>query len=210
MKGTGAWTVQDAMETGVAIPTITAAVDARMLSAIRGERLQAAQVLPGPPAVDTGMGTPELIAAVRAALYCAKTCSYAQGMAMLHRASGEHQWNLPLGEIARIWKAGCIIRAVFLKHIQEAFTRQAELPNLLLDPFFRDAVAGRQEAWRRVVSLGVRAGIPLPAFSASLAYYDAYRAERLPANLVQAQRDLFGAHTYERVDQDGSFHTHWD
>jgi 6-phosphogluconate dehydrogenase len=210
MKGTGTWTVQDAMDRGVAIPTITAAVDARMLSAIRDERLAASRQLPCPPAVKSGMGKAELIDAVRAALYCAKTCSYAQGMALLHRASHEFHWELPLGEIARIWKAGCIIRAKFLRTIQEAFARDADLTNLLLDPFFKEAIAERQSAWRKVVSIGQTAGIPLPAMAGSLAYYDAYRTARLPQNLVQAQRDLFGAHTYERVDKDGHFHTQWD
>jgi 6-phosphogluconate dehydrogenase len=209
MKGTGKWTVQDAMDRGVAIPTITAAVDARLVSAIRAERLAAAQQLPAPPPVQTGMGKQAWIDAVRAALYCAKTCSYAQGMAMLQRASDEFDWSLPLGEIARIWKAGCIIRAKFLRSIQEAFARDAGLSNLLLDPFFKEAIAGRQGAWRSVVSIGQSAGVPLPAMSGSLAYYDAYRTGRLPANLVQAQRDLFGAHTYERLDKPGTFHTHW-
>jgi 6-phosphogluconate dehydrogenase len=209
MKGTGKWTVQDAMDRGVAIPTITAAVDARLLSAIRAERLAAAERLPAPDPVQTGLGKQQWIDAVRAALYCAKTCSYAQGMAMLRSASAEFDWNLPLGEIARIWKAGCIIRAKFLRSIQEAFGRNAALPNLLLDPFFTESIAQRQSAWRQVVSIGQRAGIPLPAMSGSLAYYDAYRTGRLPANLVQAQRDLFGAHTYERLDRDGHFHTQW-
>jgi 6-phosphogluconate dehydrogenase len=130
-------------------------------------------------------------------------------MAMLQRASDEFDWSLPLGEIARIWKAGCIIRAKFLRSIQEAFARDAGLSNLLLDPFFKEAIAGRQGAWRSVVSIGQSAGVPLPAMSGSLAYYDAYRTGRLPANLVQAQRDLFGAHTYERLDKPGTFHTHW-
>ena len=209
MKGTGKWTVQDAMDRGVAIPTITAAVDARLISAIRDERLAAARQLPSPPATPTGMSKQQWIDAVRAALYCAKTCSYAQGMAMLRRASVEFDWTLPLGEIARIWKAGCIIRARFLRTIQEAFGRDAALPNLLLDPFFKEAIAQRQSAWRKVVSIGQLAGIALPAMSASLAYYDGYRSVRLPANLVQAQRDLFGAHTYQRLDREGAFHTQW-
>jgi 6-phosphogluconate dehydrogenase len=210
MKGTGKWTVQDAMDRGVAIPTITAAVDARLISAVRDERMAAERQLPGPPAVKTGLSKAEWIDAVRAALYCAKTCSYAQGMAMLHRASGEFDWSLPLGEIARIWKAGCIIRAKFLRTIQEAFARDPDLTNLLLDPFFKEAIAERQSAWRKVVSAGQQGGIPLPAMGGSLAYYDAYRTGRLPANLVQAQRDLFGAHTYERLDKPGHFHTQWD
>ena len=210
MKGTGKWTVQDAMERGVAIPTITAAVDARLVSAIRDERLVASKKIGGNVNADPGMSREEWIDSVRAALYCAKTCSYAQGMALLSRASEEFGWNLPFGEIARIWKAGCIIRAKFLRSIQEAFARDAGLKNLLLDPFFSDAISTRLAAWRGVVSKGQLAGIPLPAMSASLAYYDAYRTERLPANLVQAQRDLFGAHTYERLDKEGSFHTQWD
>jgi 6-phosphogluconate dehydrogenase len=210
MKGTGKWTVQDALERGVAIPTIAAAVDARLLSAIRGERLRAAREIGGEGGGETGMSREDWIDAVRAALYCAKTCSYAQGMALLLRASQEFDWALPIGEIARIWKAGCIIRAKFLRSIQEAFGRDPALTNLLLDPFFREAIATRLEAWRGVVARGQAAGIPLPAMSASLAYYDAYRAARLPANLVQAQRDLFGAHTYERLDRQGHFHTQWD
>ena len=210
MKGTGKWTVQDAMDEGVAIPTITAAVDARLVSSIREERLVASKALPGPDGGETGMSKQEWIDAVRAALYCAKTCSYAQGMALLARTSRERNWNLPFGEIARIWKAGCIIRAKFLKTIQEAYQRDAGLTNLLLDPFFKEAIGQRMDSWRSVVALGVRAGIPLPAMGASLAYYDAYRTARLPANLVQAQRDLFGAHTYERLDGPGTFHTQWD
>ena len=210
MKGTGQWTVQDALERGVAIPTIAAAVDARMLSAIRDERQRAAGTLSGPTPDGPGMDKQAWIDAVRAALYCAKTCSYAQGMALLGRASGEFGWNLPFGEIARIWKAGCIIRAKFLRSIQEAYARDPALDNLLIDPFFKDALATRQDAWRMVVAKGLAAGVPMPAMGASLAYYDAYRAGWLPANLVQAQRDLFGAHTYERLDQEGSFHTQWD
>ena len=210
MKGTGTWTVQEAMDRGVAIPTITAAVDARLVSAIRDERQRAAREIPALPAGETGMDKGAWIDAVRKALYCAKTCSYAQGMALLQRASEEFGWKLPLGEIARIWKAGCSIRAKFLRSIQEAYARDANLSNLLLDPFFKEAIATRQQAWRQVVARGQAAGVALPAMSASLAYYDAYRTARLPANLVQAQRDLFGAHTYERLDKEGSFHTQWD
>jgi 6-phosphogluconate dehydrogenase len=210
MKGTGKWTVQDALERGVAIPTITAAVDARLVSAAHAGRQRAAALLPPPAASGTGMGKRDWIGAVRAALYCSKTCSYAQGMALLRRASEEFGWNLPFGEIARIWKGGCIIRARFLNGIQQAYAREPGLENLLLDPFFRGELAQRVEAWRQVAALGARAGIPLPAMSASLAYYDGVRSARLPANLVQAQRDLFGAHTYERLDKAGSFHTQWD
>ena len=210
MKGTGKWTVQDAAEIGVAIPTISSAVDARIVSAYRDERLAAAKVLAGGESADIGMSKRELIDAVRAALYCAKTCSYAKGMVMLRTASRERDWNLPFGEIARIWKGGCIIRARFLGSIQEAFRRDPDLPNLLVDPFFKEAIAQRLDTWRRVVTAVIKAGVPMPATSSSLAYYDAYRSERLPANLVQAQRDLFGAHTYQRIDKAGTFHTQWD
>ena len=210
MKGTGTWTVQDAYGMGVPIPTIAAAVDARVISAMRGQRLAAAKSIPADVQPKPAADKKAWIDAVRAALYCAKTCSYAQGYAMLRIASEQHNWNLPFGEIARIWKGGCIIRARFLGSIQEAYRRDADLPNLLLDPFFKDELAGRMSAWRRVVVEGIKSGVPLPAMGGSLAYYDAYRTERLPANLVQAQRDLFGAHTYERLDREGSFHTHWN
>ncbi|HUJ75885.1 MAG TPA: NADP-dependent phosphogluconate dehydrogenase, partial [bacterium] len=210
MKGTGTWTVQEAMERGVPIPTITAAVDARLISSEYDERQVAAGTLPAPAAAGPGMTKADWINAVRAALYCAKTCSYAQGMALLRRASLENHWDLPFGEIARIWKGGCIIRAKFLKSIQQAYARQPDLSNLLLDPFFKEALASRLESWRLVVATGMRQGIPMPAMSASLAYYDAYRSARLPQNLVQAQRDLFGAHTYERLDRPGTFHTKWE
>ncbi|MEE8554582.1 MAG: NADP-dependent phosphogluconate dehydrogenase, partial [bacterium] len=210
MKGTGTWTVQDAYGMAVPIPTIAAAVDARVISAMRGQRLAAAKSIPADVQPKPAADKKAWIDAVRAALYCAKTCSYAQGYAMLRIASDQHDWNLPFGEIARIWKGGCIIRARFLGSIQEAYRRDADLPNLLLDPFFKDELAGRMSAWRQVVVEGIKSGVPLPAMGGSLAYYDAYRTERLPANLVQAQRDLFGAHTYERLDREGSFHTHWN
>ena len=210
MKGTGTWTVQDAYGMAVPIPTIAAAVDARVISAMRGQRLAAAKSIPADVQPKPAADKKAWIDAVRAALYCAKTCSYAQGYAMLRTASDQHDWNLPFGEIARIWKGGCIIRARFLGSIQEAYRRDADLPNLLLDPFFKDELAGRMSAWRQVVVEGIKSGVPLPAMGGSLAYYDAYRTERLPANLVQAQRDLFGAHTYERLDREGSFHTHWN
>ena len=210
MKGTGTWTVQDAYGMAVPIPTIAAAVDARVISAMRGQRLAAAKSIPADVQPKPATDKKAWIDAVRAALYCAKTCSYAQGYAMLRIASDQHEWNLPFGEIARIWKGGCIIRARFLGSIQEAYRRDADLPNLLLDPFFKDELAGRMSAWRQVVVEGVKSGVPLPAMGGSLAYYDAYRTERLPANLVQAQRDLFGAHTYQRIDREGSFHTQWN
>ncbi len=211
-KGTGKWTSQTALDLGVAIPTITAAVDARSISALKDQRVRAAKELTGPKSGAGAGGTTDvrtLIEEVRSALYCSKICSYAQGFAMLAAADKEYGFGLKMGEIARVWKAGCIIRAVFLNDITRSFNEQPDLPNLLLAPRFRDAVSQRQQAWRRVVSLGVAQGIPLPAFSASLAYFDGYRSERLPANLVQAQRDYFGAHTYERTDKAGVFHTEW-
>jgi 6-phosphogluconate dehydrogenase len=146
---------------------------------------------------------------VRNALYCSKICSYAQGYAMLAAADKQFGYGLNLVELARIWKAGCIIRAVFLDHIMQAFTQEPALPNLLMAKRFREAMSARQESWRRVISVAARHGVPVPAFSASLAYYDSYRRERLPANLIQAQRDFFGAHTYERIDKPGVFHTEW-
>jgi 6-phosphogluconate dehydrogenase len=209
MKGTGSWTVQDAMERGVPIPTITAAVDARLMSARLSERRYAAQFAGNVSSHDASLSKAAWADSIRAALFCAKTCSYAQGMALLSQASREFKWELPLAEIARIWKGGCIIRAKFLKSIQEAYRSNADLPNLLVDPSFREALSAQTGAWRQVVATGLQHGIPLPAFSASLAYYDAYHTARLPQNLVQAQRDLFGAHTYERLDRPGTFHTKW-
>ncbi len=208
-KGTGKWTVQAAMDLGVAVPTITAAVDARILSSLKDQRIEAAKQLTGPtPTKLTDIDIKQLIADVRAALYCSKVCSYAQGFTLLQAADKEFDFGLRIGEVASIWEAGCIIRAAFLKDITEAIKEDPHLPNLLLTRRFKEAVNQRQEAWRRVVQFS-QYGIPLPAFSASLAYFDAYRSERLPANLIQAQRDYFGAHTYERVDKEGTFHTEW-
>jgi 6-phosphogluconate dehydrogenase len=207
-KGTGKWTSQNALDLGSPIPTIDAAVAARFLSAQKQERVKASSILKGPtetPSIDRD----ELIAAVRAALYASKVCSYAQGMALLSTASREYNYELDLGKVASIWRAGCIIRAIFLDDITSAYRRNPALENLLLDDFFRAEVATRQDSWRRVIQLAVGAGVPVPAFSISLAYFDAYRSGRLPANLVQAQRDYFGAHTYERLDRPGSFHTEW-
>jgi 6-phosphogluconate dehydrogenase len=184
-------------------------VDARVISAMRDQRLAAAKILGAPAKPGPMKDKQAWIDAVRAALYCAKTCSYAQGYAMLRQAAQQYHWSIPLAETARIWKGGCIIRARFLKSIQDAFKRDPNLANLLVDPFFKEALADRIDKWRQVVMQGIGAGIPLPAMGASLAYFDAYRTERLPANLVQAQRDLFGAHTYQRLDKDGTFHTQW-
>ncbi len=207
-KGTGRWTSQDALEIGAPIPTITAATIARLTSSLKVERMAAENVLPGPQAEFEG-DINGLVDDLRAALYASKIVSYAQGMAMLKKASDAHAWNLKLGEIASIWRAGCIIRASLLGDITRAFEGEAPPANLLLDPAFKEAVVSRQSAWRRVVALAAAHGIPMPAMSASLAYFDAYRTGRLPANLIQAQRDYFGAHTYERVDKEGTFHTEW-
>ena len=211
-KGTGKWTSQDALNVGAPIPTINAAVTERILSSMKEERVEAAQHLPTSPLGDgTGLLSDRaaLVGAVRQALYASKISAYAQGMAMLHLASMGHSYTLDLAEIASIWRAGCIIRAQFLNRITEAYTRKPDLANLLLDPALGGAVAERLPAWRRVVQLAVGMGIPTPAFSASLAYYDSYSSARLPANLIQAQRDFFGAHTYERVDEVGNFHAEW-
>jgi 6-phosphogluconate dehydrogenase len=209
MKGTGKWTVQDAAELGVAAPTIATSVEARVISAAKADRVKASKLLPGPtPSAGKG-DKKQLIADVRAALYAAKACSYAQGMNLLRVASDTRKWSLNLGELARIWQAGCIIRAQFLGRIKAAYDREPTLPNLLLDPSFRDELATRQTGWRNVVAAAAQAGLPLSTTGGSLAYYDSVRRERLPANLTQAQRDFFGAHTYKRIDRDGDFHTEW-
>ena len=208
-KGTGKWTTQTALDLGVAIPTITAAVDARSISALKDERAAASKSLTGPAAQRMTGDVKAFVNDVRCALYCSKICSYAQGFAMMAAADKQFGYGLNMVEIARIWKAGCIIRAVFLDEIMKAFREEPQLANLLVAKRFRDAIAARQEAWRKVVATAIANGIPTPAFSASLAYYDSYRRERLPANLIQAQRDFFGAHTYERTDKPGVFHTEW-
>ncbi len=208
-KGTGKWTSQNAFDIGVPIPTINAAVESRIISSVKYERLAASRVLTGPPVTYAG-DRQKLIAAVRDALYMAKICSYAQGMALLRAASKEYGYNLRYGEIAAIWRGGCIIRARFLNRITEAFGRNPDLPNLLLDDAFKADVLNRQRALRLVVQTAVSLGLPCLAISSALNYFDAYRAERLPANLTQAQRDYFGAHTYRRVDREGVFHTEWN
>jgi 6-phosphogluconate dehydrogenase len=207
-KGTGKWTSQNAFDVGATVPTITAAVDARIISAYKAERVEAARVLTGPKPIYDG-DKDQLIEAVRAALYASKICSYAQGMALLRMASDEYGYGLDAAAIPRIWRAGCIIRAELLDDITNAYVRNPALPNLLLDDEFKAAVEGRQAAWRTVVTTAVNMGIPVPATYASLAYFDSYRAARLPANLIQAQRDYFGAHTFERVDKEGIFHADW-
>jgi 6-phosphogluconate dehydrogenase len=207
-KGTGKWTSQSALDLGVPVTAITEAVFARALSSFKEQRVAASTVLPGPSAQFTD-DKRAFIDDVREALYASKVVAYAQGFDQMMAAAREHGWTLNPGAIATIWRGGCIIRARFLDRIKEAYERQPDLPNLLLAPYFTEAVAKAQTGWRRVVSEAVRSGIPTPAFSSSLAYYDGYRTERLPANLIQAQRDLFGAHTYERVDREGTFHSQW-
>jgi 6-phosphogluconate dehydrogenase len=209
-KGTGRWTAADALELGVAIPTIAAAVNARIMSSVKEERVAASQQLTGPSIKFDG-DAQEFINKVRDALYCSKICSYAQGMDLLSKASKQFGYNLNLGEVARIWKGGCIIRAAFLDKIKQAFDENPELPNLLLAPEFKQTILDRQEAWRDVIAMSNKMGIPVPAFSASLDYFDSYRRDRLPQNLTQAQRDYFGAHTYERTDKPRGefFHTEW-
>jgi len=207
-KGTGKWTSQDALDLGVAVPTIAEAVFARCISAIKEERVAASKVLKGPQAKFDG-DREQLIEDIGRALYASKICSYAQGFALLKQASESYNWNLKLGDIALLWRGGCIIRAQFLERIKEAYTRNPSLANLLLDPYFKEVVEEAQDSWRRVISLAVQYGIPIPCFSSALFYYDSYRRDKLPANLIQAQRDYFGAHTYERVDREGIFHTDW-
>lgn len=207
-KGTGKWTSQNALDLGAPTQTINAAVESRIISAYKEERVAASEVLTGPTATFTG-DREAFVRDVRDALYAAKICSYAQGMALLRAASEEYGYDLELGGIARIWRGGCIIRARFLNDITAAYQRNPALANLLLDPYFREAILSRQAALRRVVQVAVELGIPCLAMSASLGYFDAYRTARLPANLTQAQRDYFGAHTYRRIDKEGVFHSEW-
>lgn len=208
-KGTGKWTSQSALDLGVPLSMITEAVFSRFLSAMKEERVIASKTLKGPQAPAFTEDRKAFIEAVRQALYASKICSYAQGFAQMRAASEAYGWNLRYGDIAMIFRGGCIIRARFLQNIKDAYDRNPELKNLLLDPYFRDIVENYQEAWRKVVTTAIQHGIPVPAFSSALAYFDSYRTERLPANLLQAQRDYFGAHTYQRVDKDGVFHTDW-
>jgi 6-phosphogluconate dehydrogenase len=212
-KGTGKWMSQNSFDVGAPIPTVNAAVEARLLSALKAERVKASRVLKGPSPQDP-LDTPPvdrraLVDAARDALYASKITSYAQGMALLRQASDEYGYEIDPGEVAKIWRAGCIIRAALLSDIRAAFKNNPGLANLMLDPGFSEALGSRQPGWRRVVKTAISLGIPVPAMSASLAYYDAYRSERLPANLTQAQRDFFGAHTYRRIDRDGVYHTEW-
>ncbi|UXS61201.1 NADP-dependent phosphogluconate dehydrogenase [Staphylococcus ureilyticus] len=207
-KGTGKWTSINALELGIPLTIITESVFARFISSIKEERVNASKQLNGPSAKFEG-DKKAFLEKIRKALYMSKICSYAQGFAQMRKASEDHAWNLQLGELAMIWREGCIIRAQFLQKIKEAYDNDSELQNLLLDPYFKDIVTNYQDALRDVVATGVQNGVPTPGFSASINYYDSYRSENLPANLIQAQRDYFGAHTYERKDRSGIFHTQW-
>ena len=206
-KGTGRWTAQNALELGVPLTGITEAVFARTLSALKGEREAAAERLAGPSA--SASDGDQLAHDLEHALYASKIVSYAQGFAQMAAASGDEGWNVDLGSMATIWRGGCIIRARFLDRIREAYDRQPDLANLMMADFFADALEEAQDPWRRVVARAAELGIPTPAFSSSLAYYDGYRRARGPASLIQGLRDLFGAHTYRRVDRDGTFHVRW-
>ncbi|MEC0597611.1 NADP-dependent phosphogluconate dehydrogenase [Bacillus spizizenii] len=208
-KGTGKWTSQSALDLGVPLPIITESVFARFISAMKEERVKASGLLSGPDVKPVTENKEELIEAVRKALFMSKICSYAQGFAQMKAASEEYNWDLKYGEIAMIFRGGCIIRAAFLQKIKEAYDREPELDNLLLDSYFKNIVDSYQGALRQVISLAVAQGVPVPSFSSALAYYDSYRTAVLPANLIQAQRDYFGAHTYERTDKEGIFHTEW-
>lgn len=209
-KGTGKWTAVAALDVGQPLTLIGEAVFARCLSALKDERVAASKVLNGPKESYKG-DKATLIADLKQALYASKIVSYAQGYQLMRAAAVEYKWNLNNGGIALMWRGGCIIRSVFLSKIKDAFDKNPDLVNLLIDPFFIDAIENAQAAWRRVVISAVEMGVPMPAISAALAYYDGYRCDRLPANLLQAQRDYFGAHTYERVDKDRGefFHTNW-
>ncbi|WP_085247235.1 NADP-dependent phosphogluconate dehydrogenase [Gilliamella mensalis] len=208
-KGTGKWTSQSALDLGEPLSLITESVFARYLSAIKEQRVVAAKILKGPQKQSYNGDKKELIEKIRKALYMGKIISYAQGFAQLKAASHKYQWNLNYGEIAKIFRAGCIIRAQFLQKITDAYVHNNEIDNLLLAPYFSQTVEAYQQSLRDVVSLAVQQGIAVPTLSAAIAYYDSYRSAVLPANLIQAQRDYFGAHTYERIDKEGVFHTDW-
>jgi 6-phosphogluconate dehydrogenase len=210
-KGTGKWTTQEALDETVPIPTIAAAIDARVLSSMKDERVAASRKIKGPRKGRSPKDKQKLIRAVHDALYASKICSYAQGLSLIRQGSEEHKWNVNLSEMARIWKGGCIIRARFLNSIMNAYDRRPDLPNLLLDDEFNRWIQSAQANWRLAVRTAQGIGVPAPAMSASLSYFDSYRSARLPQNLTQAQRDYFGSHTYERVDhpERGHMHTDW-
>lgn len=208
-KGTGKWTSQNALDLGVPLPLITESVFARFISAMKEERVKASKLLKGPEMAPYEGSKEELIEAIRKGLYMSKICSYAQGFAQMRAASEEFGWDLHYGDIAMIFRGGCIIRAQFLQKIKDAYDRDPALANLLLDPYFKEIVESYQHALRKVVAAAVERGIPVPTFASAVAYFDSYRSETLPANLLQAQRDYFGAHTYQRIDKEGVFHTNW-
>jgi 6-phosphogluconate dehydrogenase len=214
MKGTGKWTVQQAAELSVAAPTIEASLDGRFVSGLKDERVKAAEFydkfgLHG-PSQHKGVDKKKLIEQVGKALYASKICSYAQGINIIRAKSIAQNWNIELGELTRIWKGGCIIRAQFLDDIKTAYKNNPDLENLLFDEEFAKRITDRNEAWREVIQLAITNGLGVPGMTASLGYFDSIRRARLPANLVQAQRDFFGSHTYERIDKEGWFHTVWD
>ena len=209
-KGTGRWTAQIALDLGVSHPTIAAAIDARVLSSMKDQRVAASAMYPaGDPPGDARLHRAGLLRSLHDALYASRICAYAQGMALIAAASAQYTWNVRLAEIARIWKGGCIIRARLLDPVRAAFIRDASLTNLLMDPDLAREIQGAEKGWRQAVTVAVAAGIPLPAHTSALAYFDSYRSARLPQNLTQAQRDAFGAHKYERVDRPGAVHTEW-
>ncbi|WP_319470894.1 NADP-dependent phosphogluconate dehydrogenase [uncultured Trichococcus sp.] len=210
-KGTGKWTSQSALDLGVPLPLITESVFARYISALKTERVAASEILTAPAVTATeGLDKAAFVESIRKALYFSKIMSYAQGFAQMRVASEENDWDLNYGEIAKIWRAGCIIRAQFLQNITDAYEKNPELQNLLLDDYFVDITKQYQGAVREVVATAVVAGVPVPTFSSAVAYFDSYRSAVLPANIIQAQRDYFGAHTYERTDKAGSYHFEWD
>ncbi|MCA1059443.1 NADP-dependent phosphogluconate dehydrogenase [Rossellomorea aquimaris] len=208
-KGTGKWTSISSLELGVPLSIITESVFARFISAMKEERVKASKILRGPKNQEFTGNKQEFIEMIRKALYLSKICSYAQGFAQLQSASDEYNWNLKPGEISMIFRGGCIIRAGFLEEIKNAYDREPGLTNLLLDPYFKEIVENYQDEAREVVATAIKLGIPVPGLASALAYYDSYRSESLPANLLQAQRDYFGAHTYQRIDKEGTFHTDW-
>lgn len=210
MKGTGRWTVQEAAEESVAAPVIAAALDSRYISGRKEERVEASKILKGPSGDSPNIDKDQIIADIAAALYCAKVVSYAQGLGIIKSASDKNNWNVDLALCAGLWRGGCIIRAALLSKITAALQKNPNLPNLLVDPTFAQEINERQMSWRRIVTVGVAFGIATPALSAALSYYDQYRRARLPANLIQGQRDFFGGHTYERTDREGIFHCLWD
>jgi 6-phosphogluconate dehydrogenase len=209
-KGTGAWTIEDSANIGSATPTIAAALDARIISSQKSARMEASKKLIGPSSSFPASEKQQLVDAVQNAIFASNICAYAQGMSLLHIASAEYKYDLDLKEIAKIWRGGCIIRASLLNDIAKAFEQKKDLENILLDKQFQTYTAECQDNWRFVVKAAIDLGVPMPAMSASLAYYDSFRSAQLPANLLQAQRDLFGAHTFERIDKPGSFHEDWN